>query len=367
MNIKSLLLGSAAALAAVSGAQAADAIVAAEPEPMEYVRVCDAFGTGYFYIPGTETCLKISGYVRAQLDWDSRTRRTAAGAPTGADDFDWNARTRGLFTLNAKTDTELGALASTITIRTWAEGDATQNSLDLDEAFITLGGFRVGYGYNYWDLGLSGETDNLGSNRINQIGYEYNAGAIKAGVFVDELTKSYSRPSTGPGSFGGVFNAGTYGTGGGNDGINDNVGVEGQISGVLGPAQLALLGGYDIAAEEGSVRLMGTAEIGPGTLGAAGIWTSGVNAYYDVAEWTVAVEYAAKITDKFKITPGFQYFWNTGVDAGGSFTDGDAWKAGVTLDYAITAGLTSKVSVQYTEDDNADDVWAGFFRLQRTF
>ncbi len=58
MNIKSLLIGSAAALAAVSGAHAADAIVAAEPEPLEYVRVCDAFGTGFFYIPGTETCLK---------------------------------------------------------------------------------------------------------------------------------------------------------------------------------------------------------------------------------------------------------------------------------------------------------------------
>ena len=67
MNIKSLLLGSAAALAVVSGAQAADAIVAAEPEPMEYVRVCDAFGTGYFYIPGTETCLKIGGEVRATV------------------------------------------------------------------------------------------------------------------------------------------------------------------------------------------------------------------------------------------------------------------------------------------------------------
>src|SRR5262245_8843558 len=52
MNIKSLLLGSAAALAVVSGAQAADAIVAAEPEPLEYVRICDAFGAGYFYIPG---------------------------------------------------------------------------------------------------------------------------------------------------------------------------------------------------------------------------------------------------------------------------------------------------------------------------
>ena len=89
MNIKSLLLGSAAALAAVSGAQAADAIVAAEPEPMEYVRVCDAFGTGYFYIPGTETCLKIGGYVRFQTnfvtddvdgtsDWDTAHPRSAA-------------------------------------------------------------------------------------------------------------------------------------------------------------------------------------------------------------------------------------------------------------------------------------------------
>ena len=72
MNIKSLLLGSAAALAVVSGAQAADAIVAAEPEPMEYVRVCDAFGTGYFYIPGTETCLKVSGYMRYDIGIGNR-------------------------------------------------------------------------------------------------------------------------------------------------------------------------------------------------------------------------------------------------------------------------------------------------------
>ncbi len=34
---------------------------------MEYVRVCDAYGTGFFYIPGTETCLKINGYVEYQL------------------------------------------------------------------------------------------------------------------------------------------------------------------------------------------------------------------------------------------------------------------------------------------------------------
>src|SRR6187200_2490140 len=67
MNIKSLLLGSAAAFVAVSGARAADAVVIAEPEPMEYVRVCDTYGVGFYYIPGTETCLKFSGYIRYDI------------------------------------------------------------------------------------------------------------------------------------------------------------------------------------------------------------------------------------------------------------------------------------------------------------
>ncbi|TGV63519.1 porin, partial [Mesorhizobium sp. M00.F.Ca.ET.149.01.1.1] len=67
MNIKSLLLGSAAALIAVSGARAADAVTVAEPEPAEYVKICDVYGSGYFYIPGTETCLRIGGYVRYDI------------------------------------------------------------------------------------------------------------------------------------------------------------------------------------------------------------------------------------------------------------------------------------------------------------
>src|SRR5690606_15098875 len=66
MKIKSLLYGSAAALVAATGAKAADAIVIAEPEPVEYVRVCDAYGAGFFYIPGTETCMRIGGEIRFQ-------------------------------------------------------------------------------------------------------------------------------------------------------------------------------------------------------------------------------------------------------------------------------------------------------------
>ena len=58
MNIKSFLLGSAAALLAVSGARAADAVGRGRTGAYRIRRVCDAYGTGYFYIPGTETCLQ---------------------------------------------------------------------------------------------------------------------------------------------------------------------------------------------------------------------------------------------------------------------------------------------------------------------
>ena len=83
MNIKSLLLGSAAALIAVSGARAADAVVVAEPEPAEYVKICDVYGAGYFYIPGTETCLRIGGYVRYDIGvGDSAVRRESSTTRT---------------------------------------------------------------------------------------------------------------------------------------------------------------------------------------------------------------------------------------------------------------------------------------------
>ncbi|WP_162696746.1 porin, partial [Agrobacterium tumefaciens] len=150
MNIKSLLIGSAAALAAVSGAHAADAIVAAEPEPLEYVRVCDAFGTGFFYIPGTETCLKFQGYVRFQVDFKNGNG-TSAGTNNGGTS-DWDAFTRAQFEVDTRTDTELGALRGFIGFRGNADnGSASGSSVFVDQAFIELGGLKVGKFYSWWD------------------------------------------------------------------------------------------------------------------------------------------------------------------------------------------------------------------------
>ena len=72
--VKSLLLGSAAGLVAMAGAQAADLPVKAKP--VEYVKVCSLYGAGFYYIPGTDTCLKIGGFVRAEYELSTRAART---------------------------------------------------------------------------------------------------------------------------------------------------------------------------------------------------------------------------------------------------------------------------------------------------
>ncbi len=371
MNIKSLLIGSAAALAAVSGAQAADAIVAAEPEPLEYVRVCDAFGTGFFYIPGTETCLKFQGYIRFQTDYGRDKKGTS----------DWNTFTRAQFEVDTRTDTELGALRGFIGLRGDADsGSSAASGVHVNQAFIELGGLRVGKFYNWWDDGLSGETDVLAQNTLfNSIRYVYDAGSFWAGVSVDELegTNFGSRNQLGVTATNvAVFAAPEP---------DNNVGISAGIGAKLGAASLQLIGGYDTDLEEGAVRLIATADFGPGALGLAGVWASGGNAYYNQSEWAVAAEYAIKATDRLTITPGAQWFGNvadaystttggaTSAIAGGSFRRGDdfsnrdAWQAGLTVDYKITEGFSAKIAANYYDEDGRDDQVNGFVRLQRAF
>ncbi|WP_312361424.1 porin [Ensifer sp.] len=345
MNIKSLLLGSAAALAAVSGAQAADAIVAAEPEPMEYVRVCDAFGTGYFYIPGTETCLKIGGFLRFQTSFG----RDAADSRYNQEDFggqstsDWDAFSRAYISFDAKSDTEYGTLTGFFAAEFNADNDtdAGDSFIDVDEAYIQLGGLKAGFFYSWWDKGINGESDSLGNNtEFNSIAYLYDGGSFQAGVAVDELEGTSTK--------------------------SNGVGVQGIVSASVGGVSFDLLGGYDTEFEEGTIRGLLSADLGPGVFQLAGLWASNPNAYWARSEWSVAASYRFNATDKLAITPGAQYFGSL-QDSLTSFGSDDAWRAGVTVDYKITEGLATRVSVQYEDEDNGDDQVFGFVRLQRDF
>ncbi len=176
MNIKSLLLGSAAALVAVTGARAADAVVVAEPEPVEYVRVCDAYGKGFFYIPGTETCLKVSGYVR----YDAK----AGDDPyTGVDRETWSKGARADLRFDARSETELGTLRSYTELRFNFKNGADAETVDLNNAYITLGGFLVGQtdsNFTSWTgyLGdiISDDVIQEGNYNTNQISYTFTGG-----------------------------------------------------------------------------------------------------------------------------------------------------------------------------------------------
>ncbi|MBD9651481.1 porin [Ensifer sp. ENS09] len=356
MTIKSLLLGSAAALAAVSGAQAADAIVAAEPEPMEYVRVCDAFGTGYFYIPGTETCLKIGGFVRFQTSfgrdaadgrWNQERDNNGDGRPDGQSTSDWDSFSRAYISFDAKSDTEYGTLTGFFAAEFNADNDTDggDSLIDVDEAYIQLGGLKAGFFYSWWDKGLNGETDSIGNvTEFNSIAYLYDGGSFQAGIAVDELEGTSTKAN--------------------------GVGVEAIVSATLGGVSFDLLGGYDSEYEEGAIRALLSADLGPGVFQVAGVWASNPNAYWNASEWTVAASYAFKATDKLKITPGVQY-WDS-LRTGNDFNnDLSKWRAGVTLDYAITEGLATRVSVQYEDTDTvgggSNDQVLGFVRLQRNF
>jgi hypothetical protein len=70
--IKSLLLGSAAGVVAVASAQAADLPTRKGPVAAEYVRVCSITVAGApvvgFVLPGSDTCIKISGYITGQVE-----------------------------------------------------------------------------------------------------------------------------------------------------------------------------------------------------------------------------------------------------------------------------------------------------------
>ena len=78
-----VLLGSAAALTTASIAQAAD-LPTRKAAPVEYVRVCDAYGSGFFYIPGTDTCLRVGGLVQAQMRIQPSSANYRVNAPVGS-------------------------------------------------------------------------------------------------------------------------------------------------------------------------------------------------------------------------------------------------------------------------------------------
>jgi len=143
--MKTLLLAGAAGLATVSLAQAADVPMEAA-EAVEYVKVCTEFGEGFFYIPGTDTCLRLSGHVRADYRFQDHDSDTYS---TNTTTFGGNAR----LNIDARTATEYGTLRSFVELNT-AVVSSTSSGARLGKAYIQLGGLTAGFAasaFNFYD------------------------------------------------------------------------------------------------------------------------------------------------------------------------------------------------------------------------
>jgi hypothetical protein len=222
----------AAIIGSVSVAQAAD-LGKPAPAAVDYVKVCDAYGAGFFYIPGGETCLKIDGYVRADfrigdtdqfyfkktqpgtVDANGRFTPTKGSVPVtvssgfvGPYNMDdnlptanaWYSRARALMHLDARTNTEFGLLRSYIEVYwTTNTGDAGSVSTTLDQAFVQWGGLTAGrtasvfdyftgyaYGMNFGDMASDVKT--------NLLAYTLSAGnGISATIAIEDATTNGSR------------------------------------------------------------------------------------------------------------------------------------------------------------------------------
>lgn len=167
-------MASAAGLVACSSVGAAD-LPAKASAPIEFVRVCNAYGSGFFYIPGTDTCIRLSGRARFETGYQTSYSRSSSGSSTPGDLVGY----RGLARINvdARTQTSYGTLraflrleaASRTGIPTMRSGTTerignafpatgqdqagrAQQFFNTDKAFIQFAGFTAGRASSFYDF-----------------------------------------------------------------------------------------------------------------------------------------------------------------------------------------------------------------------
>jgi len=328
MKITSVLLGAAAALSIVSGAQAADAIVAAAPEPMDYVKVCDAFGTGYFYIPGTETCLKIGGLVRYDLGF-------AQG-----DSYFSTSKVRGRLEVSSANDTEYGKAYSFLRID--ADNDNNTSAALAGYFYAGIGGLEFGtfdnqwakfFGYGVGPTDWGGDYIDWNNGNRQYISYTADMGSAKAYISLE------------------------------NDGETTNFtpDVSGGVSADFGGASGAFGVGYDTSNSTYALKAVVRGKAGTVDLGLMGLYSSGAgNSYNGHEGWGVIGGVSAPVSEKVTAGLTVQYFQN----AGAVYDKSAGTTIGGNVTWNVASGFMAFVEVYHEVDAKKT---SGFLRLERSF
>jgi hypothetical protein len=152
-----------------------------KPTDFENVKVCSLYGDGFYYIPGTQTCMKIGGFLRTEWDvnagasFTTFTNGTNAQFTRAGDQL--TTRARGVITMDVREQTTWGTLRAYLAGGwNYTSNDAPTISLPgtqvpvaggggvvgsapngasntyLLRAFIQLGGFTFGKTASFYDF-----------------------------------------------------------------------------------------------------------------------------------------------------------------------------------------------------------------------
>lgn len=165
------------AVAALSSTAVLGADLPVKARAVEYVKVCSAYGAGYYYVPGTDTCLRLGGYARFDTYIDavgtfnpaissvSGAAFTSPGGGVGgyplntAKSPDYLTRARAVLDVDTRTATDYGVLRSYTRFGgQWdsaASAGATSGAnFYFERAFIQFAGFTFGYTQSFFDTGI---------------------------------------------------------------------------------------------------------------------------------------------------------------------------------------------------------------------
>lgn len=144
------------AVAGVQSARAADALKAPGQASGVYLTDCPVFGAGFIKLPGTDTCLDLSGSVRSDTIVSNKILET---------DPQTSFYTRGSIRMDSRTATEYGTLRSyfsfymfqqtpgSMTLPTGDDDDSDLASGSaLERAFIQFYGLTAGYTLSNFDF-----------------------------------------------------------------------------------------------------------------------------------------------------------------------------------------------------------------------
>ena len=122
------------------------------------MKICSLYGVGFYYIPGTDMCLKVGGWVRAEYAWGSNGSFAWGPYNGNANDRRTNnsvMRARGYITADARSQTEYGTVRGYLAVGLSTNDvgfNTGANTFSSNRAFIQWAGFTFGLAQSFFDF-----------------------------------------------------------------------------------------------------------------------------------------------------------------------------------------------------------------------